>query len=92
MNKLETLAKEIAVIDKVYVPQVYLTAWRRWCIAYVNIIDPHDRLCSVVVESENEPIEIEESINYLMNAGVGNARNIDDAIDMINNYIKILNV
>mgnify|MGYP006370464775 CR=1 FL=1 len=88
MNKIETLVKEITVLDKVYTPQIYLTGWARWCVAYVNITNPLDTLCSVVVEPENEPVEIEDTLDCVFNAGIGNARNIDDAIDMIMNYIK----
>ena len=88
MNKVETLVKEINFLDNIYIPQIYLTGWARWCVAYVNICNSLDKLCSVVVEPENEPIEIEDTLDYGLNASIGNARNIDDAIDMIMNYVK----
>lgn len=88
MNKVETLVKEINVFDNVYIPQIYLTSWGKWCVAYINITESRDKLCSVVIEPENEPIEIEDTLDWGLNASIGNARNIDDAIDMIMNYIK----
>lgn len=88
MNKVETLVKEITVLDKVYIPQVYLTGWGRWCVAYVNITNSRDKLCSVVVEPENEPVDIMDVPVDSLNAGIGNARTLDDAIDMIHKYIK----
>lgn len=88
MNKVETLVKQITVLDKFYIPYVYLTGWGRWCVAYVNITDFHDKLCSVVVEPENEPVDIMDVPIDSMNAGIGNARTLDDAVDMIHKYIK----
>lgn len=88
MNKVETLAKEITVRGKVYIPQVYLTAWAKWCVAYVNITNSRDKLCSVVVEPENKPVDIIDVPTDSMNTGIGNARSLDDAIDMIHKYIK----
>jgi hypothetical protein len=40
------------------------------------------------MEPENDPIEIEDTLDCILNSGIGNDRNIDDAIDMIMNYIK----
>ena len=87
MNKVETLVKQITVLDKVYIPHVYLTGWGRWCVAYVNIVNSRDKLCSVVVEPENNPVDIMDVPVDSLNAGIGNARTLDDAIDMIINYI-----
>lgn len=88
MNKIESLPKEITILDKVYMPQVYLTGWARWCVAYVNMVNSRDKLCSVVVEPENEPVNIMDTLNDPINRGIGNTRNIDDAIDMIVEYIN----
>lgn len=88
MNKIELLPKEINVLDKVYIPQVYLTGWARWCVAYVNITNSRDKLCSVVVEPENKPVDIMDVPINSMNAGIGNARTLDDAVIMIYKYIK----
>lgn len=86
-NKLESLKKQINVNNKLYSPMVFITAWGRWCISYRNIFDHKDFLCSVYVEPENKPRKIENTIRYLTE-GFGNARSIDDAIDMILKYVK----
>ena len=89
MNKLETLKIQINANGKSYSPHVFITAWRRWCVAYRNIFDHKDHLCSVCIEPENVPTRIEDTIDgYCLNRGIGNARNIDDAIDMIKEYVK----
>ena len=87
MNKIETLFKTIKVDGNIYQPYVYLTAWGRWCVSYKNITDIFDYLCSVTVEPENEPHFINSS-NSSINARIGNTRTLDDAIDMITNYLK----
>ena len=87
MNIIETLVKSIRANDKFYSPCTYLTAWDKWCIAYVNIFDKTDKLCSVCVEPENDPVEIENTIGT-MNDRVGNARSLDDAAKMIKDYVE----
>lgn len=87
MNKIENLVKSVVVNNKHYAPQIYLTAWNKWCISYRNVSNLHDYLCSVCVEPENQPRNIEDTIGYL-NEYIGNTRNIDDAVDMITNYIN----
>ena len=87
MNKIETLKKNVWVDNQLYSPKVYLTAWDKWCISYVNVVNHSDKLCSVCVEPENEPIQIEDTIGYI-NEYIGNARTLDDAVDMINKYIS----
>lgn len=86
MNKIEYLIKSVNVNGKCYVPHVYLTAWNNWCISYCNIGNFHDYLCSVCIEPKNQPRNIEDTID--LNEHIGNARNIDDAVDMITNYIN----
>jgi hypothetical protein len=86
MNKIESLIKSVKVNDNYYAPQIYLTAWDNWCISYCNVNNTHDYLCSVCVEPKNQPRNIEDTIGSL-NEYIGNARNIDDAVDMITNYI-----
>ena len=86
-NEIEFLPKTIKIGDDWYQPRIYLTAWDKWCIAYKNIVKPSDYLCSVVVEPENEPVKIEDTVGYL-NEYIGNARTFNDAIDMIIKYVK----
>lgn len=92
MNKVETLIKEVELNDKTYAPRLYITAFGRWCVAYTNIFDKKDNLCSVCVEPENIPLRIEDTIDYALNSYVGNARTLDDAIEMINGYIEKLSL
>jgi len=87
MNIIETLEKSISANDKFYSPCIYPTAWDKWCIAYVNMFDKTDKLCSVCVEPENDPVEIEDTIGML-NDHVGNARSLDDAVKMIKDYVE----
>jgi len=87
MNKVELLPKDLKINDKWYQPRLYITAWGKWCIAYKNMVDLNDHLCSVCVEPENEPRTIESTIGYL-NEYIGNAKTLDDACDMITNYIN----
>ena len=88
--KIENLKKVISVNNVDYYPNIYLNAWGNWTIAYKSL--NKDYLCSVCVEPDNESVNIEDTLNCAINSGVGNARTFDDAIDMINNYIKILGV
>lgn len=88
MNKIETLKKNVWVDNQLYSPKVYLTAWDKWCISYINVVDHSDKLCSVCVEPENKPIKIEDTIGCSLNEYIGNACTLDDAVDMINKYIS----
>lgn len=87
MNIIGTLVKNIRANDEIYSPCIYITAWDKWCIAYVNVLDKTDKLCSVCVEPENNPIEIENTIGTI-NDHVGNARSLDDATKMIKDYVE----
>lgn len=87
MNKIESLPKEIRLNGTMYSPHVYITAFGSWCISYRNFANTSDYLCSVCVEPDNEPRKIEDTIGYL-NEYIGNARTLDDAIDMIGEYVK----
>jgi len=87
MNKVELLPKDLKINDKWYQPRLYITAWGKWCIAYKNMVDLNDHLCSVCVEPENEPRTIESTIGCL-NEYIGNAKTLDDACDMITKYIN----
>lgn len=88
--KIENLKKDVLVNDVNYFPNIYLNAWGNWTIAYISLNRKY--LCSVCVEPDNEPVNIEDTLNCAINSGIGNARTFDDAIDMINNYIKTLGV
>lgn len=86
-NEIEFLSKTIKIGDDWYQPRIYLTAWDKWCIAYKNIVKPSDYLCSVVVEPENEPVKIEDTVGYL-NEYVGNTKTFGDAVTMLIEYLK----
>jgi hypothetical protein len=88
--KMDKLKKIVSVNGVDYYPNVYLNAWGNWTIAYISLNRKY--LCSVCVEPDNEPVNIEDTLDCSLNSGVGNARTFDDAIDMINNYIKTLGV
>ena len=85
MNKVETLRKFVEFGGNTYVPSIYVTAWERWAIKYQEIMsyDTDNLLCSVVVEEENVPTEINDNSNK-----IGNARSIDAAVDMIKRYLN----
>lgn len=87
MNKIETLVKNVIANGKLFSPRVFLTAWDKWCVSYTDVLDRKNNLCSVTVEPENEPIKIEDTIGC-MNEYVGNAKSLDDAVDMIDEYIR----
>lgn len=84
--KIENLKKVVSVNNVDYYPNIYLNAWGNWTISYMSLNRKY--LCSVCVEPENEPVDIGDVPINSINAGIGNARTPDDAIDMINNYIK----
>ena len=88
MNKVETLVKQVELNGKTYAPRVYVTAFDNWCVAYTNIFDKKDDLCSVCVEPENEPTKIEDTVDCWLNEYIGNARTLDDAVEMIKEYIN----
>ena len=87
MNKVELLPKDLKINGKWYQPRLYITAFGKWCIAYKNIVKPSDHLCSVVIEPENEPIKIEDTVGYL-NEYVGNTKTFGDAVTMLIEYLK----
>ena len=88
--KMDKLKKVVIVNDVAYYHNIYLNALGNWTIAYKSLNKEY--LCSVCVEPDNEPVNIEDTLNCVINSGIGNARTFDDAIDMINNYIKTLGV
>ena len=88
MNKIEELEKKVEVNGIIYQPRLFLNGWDNWCVTYSDILNRSNHLCSVTVEPDNEPKSIEESLESWINSGIGNARTLDDAVDMINEYIK----
>lgn len=88
MNKIEILPTDVVVNENWYRPYIYVTTFGKWCITYKNVSNLREFLCSVVVEPENEPRKIEDTIGYSLNEYIGNAKTLDDAIDMINEYVK----
>jgi hypothetical protein len=85
MNNVETLRKFVEFGGNTYVPSIYVTAWERWAIKYQEIMSygTDNLLCSVVVEEENEPLEINDTYDR-----IGNAKSLDDAVDMIERYLN----
>ena len=85
MNKVETLRKFVEFEEKTYVPSLYITACGRWAIKYQEILtyDSTNLLCSVVVEEDNELTEINDTYDR-----IGNARSLDEAVDMIERYLN----
>ena len=84
MNKIETLRKYVEVGENTYSPKVYLTFKGRWAIKYQDVFSEGNKkvLCSVVVEEDNEPTEINDTYDR-----IGNAKSMDDAVDMIERYL-----
>ena len=88
MNKIELLPKNLEFEDTIYQLRMWVTFKGYLCIGYVNPFKPlNGSLFSVCVEPENEPRKIEDTIGYL-NEYIGNAKTLDDACDMINEYIN----
>lgn len=83
MNSIETLPVSIERNGAIYTLDVYVTAWSKLCVSYRNIILPPDKYCSVVVEPHNYT-----SKPNIENESIGNARNLDDAVEMIKEYIE----
>lgn len=83
MNSIETLPISIERNGSIYTLNVYVTAWNKLCVAYRNIMRHTDKYCSVVVEPDNY-----SSKPNIENDSIGNARNLDEAIEMIKEYIE----
>ena len=84
MNSIETLPVSIERNGgSIYTLDVYVTAWFKLCVAYRNIVVPTDKYCSVVIEPDNY-----SSKPSIENESIGNARNLDDAVEMIKEYIE----
>ena len=83
MNSIETLPVSIERKGGIYTLNVYVTAWNKLCVAYGNVILRDDKYCSVVIEPDNY-----SSKPNIENDFIGNARNLDDAIEMIKEYIE----
>ena len=86
MNKVETLRKFVEFEENTYVPSLYITACGRWAIKYQEILSydsTNHILCSAVVEEENEPTEINDTYDR-----IGNARSLDEAVDLIERYLN----
>ena len=83
MNSIETLPVSIERNGSIYTLEVYVTAWSKLCVAYRNIVVHADKYCSVVVEPNNY-----SSKPNIENDHIGNSQNLDDAIEMIKEYIE----
>jgi len=92
MNIIETLPRTFTVNDVTYTLETHVTAWDKLCICYREMIRKtptsiREILCSVCVEPENEPRTIESTIGYI-NEYIGNARTLDDAANMLKEYVE----
>lgn len=91
MNIIETLPRTFESDGIMYTLCMHVTAFDRLCIYYREMIPNDDGarkiLCSVCVEPENEPVKIEDTIGTF-NDYVGNARTLDDAAEMLKNYVE----
>lgn len=87
MNIIESLPKNIETNDKVYSVSVWVSAFNKLVVGYRNIMDKSDCLVSVCVEPENEPLTPDETMDYAINAGIGNAKSLDDAASMVADFI-----
>lgn len=83
MNSIETLPVIVERNGSIYTLEVYVTAWSKLCVAYRNIVVHADKYCSVVIEPDNYSSKPNTENDY-----IGNARNFDDAIEMIKEYIE----
>lgn len=89
MNKVELLPKDLYYKDDLYQLRMWVTAFGRLCIGYKLTFDVnHKALFSVCVEPENGPIDIKDPGSGWINWNVGNTRTLDDACDMLQNYIN----
>ena len=92
MNIIETLQKTFEHDGTLYTLELHVTAWDRLCISYREAFKKdgaytRESICSVCVEPENEPRKIEDTVGYL-NEGVGNAKTLDDAAQMLKEYVE----
>lgn len=87
MNIIETLPKNIEVGNQTYSVAVWVSAFNKLVIGYRNIFDKSDHLVSVCVEPENEPLTPDETIDCAINAGIGNAKSLDNAASMVADFI-----
>lgn len=89
LNKLPQLI-ENRDNNRLLEPIIYPTAWGKWCIAYkeiaLDINKKPEKIFSVVVEPDREPVRIEDTIGCL-NEYIGNAPTFNEAITMIVDYI-----
>lgn len=89
MNKIELLPKDIRFNDDLYQLGMWVTAFGRLCIGYSLVFNSNkEHLFSVCVEPENEPHAITDPNSGWLNAGIGNAVSVDDACEMILEYIE----
>lgn len=83
MNSIEKLPKSVKFDDGRYFEiQIYLTAWGKLCLSYVNPFRDddsfNDRILSVVVEGDNK-IERKMTNDYTV---IFDAVDIDEAVDI----------
>ena len=92
MSIIETLPRTFTVNNVTYTLEMHVTAWDKLCICYREMIRKTptsitEILCSVCVEPDNDPVNIEDTIEHF-NEYIGNARTLEDAAEMLNNYVR----
>ena len=94
MNKLETLPKHLEYKNGFYALAVWVTAWNNLCIGYKLVDGPSDQthILSTVVEPNNEPFIPNTIEPQGLNDNIGNARTLDDAIDVVQSQISRFNI
>ena len=88
MNIIETLPKTFEHNGVTYTLSMHVTAFNRLCICYREMLGNRNILCSVCVEPENKPINIEDTVDFALNDHVGNERTLDAAAKMLKNYVN----
>ena len=88
MNIIETLPKTFEHNDVTYTLSMHVTVFNRLCICYREMLGNRNILCSVCVEPENKPINIEDTVDFALNDHVGNERTLDAAAKMLKNYVN----
>ena len=85
MNTIETLPKTFTLDNVDYSLQMYITTWNRICLGYVNMTNPHESICYVVVEPDNECKDIQF---YSPDQAYGVAVSLDDAANMLKDFVE----
>ena len=92
MNKIEMLPKTFEYGGVLYTLSMHVTVFDKLCLCYKEMLGNRAIVYSVCVEPDKNPVKIEDTIGCF-NEYIGNARTLDDAADMLLEYInKYINV